>query len=200
MLLVRSVPSAQPALYCGRTRITSGQGACGPLSLKFALAPNFRNALLQSIAGGNTMVFNQAARRLITQAGWKLEVPSHDWWCYQLVTASGGIVHYDPDPQVLYRQHDENVIGCNVGWRSRMQRVRMLLKGRFHDWNSQNIAALEGMKSQMREEHYRTLMLFKAARGQYMPLRMVTMMRAGLYRQTMLGNLGLWFATLIGKI
>ena len=31
----------------------------------FERAPDFRNALVQSIAGGNTMVFNRAARDLL---------------------------------------------------------------------------------------------------------------------------------------
>jgi hypothetical protein len=55
----------------------------------FVFPPSFRNALVQSIAGGNTMVFNVALKRLIENAG-PLDVPSHDWWVYILVTGSGG--------------------------------------------------------------------------------------------------------------
>jgi len=34
------------------------------------------------------MVFNTALKRLIENAG-PLDVPSHDWWVYTLVTGSG---------------------------------------------------------------------------------------------------------------
>ena len=48
-------------------------------------------APLQSLAGGNTMVFNQAARDLMLDAGGHLDIVSHDWWAYLLVTGAGGM-------------------------------------------------------------------------------------------------------------
>jgi glycosyltransferase involved in cell wall biosynthesis len=78
-----------PYLYCGRTNyVTENLKSCG-ISPLFVFPPSFRNALVQSIAGGNTMVFNVALKRLIENAG-PLDVPSHDWWVYILVTGSGG--------------------------------------------------------------------------------------------------------------
>jgi len=38
------------------------------------------NALVQSITGGNTMVFNNAARALLREAGDAVSVFTHDWW------------------------------------------------------------------------------------------------------------------------
>ncbi len=78
-----------PYLYCGRTNyVTDNLKPCGTSPLFFS-PPSFRNALVPSIAGGNTMVFNQASKRLMEGAG-PLDVPSHDWWMYILVTGSGG--------------------------------------------------------------------------------------------------------------
>src|SRR5260370_24972485 len=36
----------------------------------------------------------------------------HDWWCYLLVTASGGMLLDDDEPGVLYRQHTANLVGA----------------------------------------------------------------------------------------
>ncbi|RMO67845.1 hypothetical protein ALQ35_00409 [Pseudomonas fluorescens] len=197
---LQTQPADVPALYCGRTQLVSDSGVTLGFSPLFSLPPHFSNALVQSIAGGNTMVFNQAARELIMEAGLDVVVPSHDWWAYQLVTGAGGVVHYDPEPRMLYRQHDENLIGSNSSWAARLVRLRMIFQGRFYEWNEQNIRALEAMEHRLCEEHRTTLARFKGARSQTLFRRVLGFWSAGLYRQTFMGNLGLIFATLLKKI
>jgi glycosyltransferase involved in cell wall biosynthesis len=197
---LQSIPVDVPALYCGRTQIVRSDGQVMGMSPRFALPTSFANALVQSIAGGNTMVFNRAARDLVREAGSKVDVPSHDWWLYQLISGAGGKVHYDPQPLLQYRQHDENVIGSNSGCIARLRRLNLLFKGRFGEWNELNIRALERMRHRLAPEHQRTLEIFKAARGQWLPQRMLGILRARLYRQTLMGNLGLYLATLLKKI
>lgn len=197
---LQSQPSDVPALYCGRTQLVGDSGGAIGFSPLFSLPPHFSNALVQSIAGGNTMVFNQAARKLIVEAGAEVVVPSHDWWAYQLVTGAGGIVHYDPEPRMQYRQHDENLIGSNSSWAARLVRLRMIFQGRFYEWNEQNIRALEAMQHRLCEEHRTTLARFKNARSQTLFRRVLGFRSAGLYRQTLMGNLGLILATLLKKI
>jgi glycosyltransferase involved in cell wall biosynthesis len=63
------VDPATPTLYCCRTRLIDEHGHTIGFSPLFSKAPHFRNAIVQSIAGGNTMVFNAAARRLLIRAG-----------------------------------------------------------------------------------------------------------------------------------
>lgn len=197
---LNSIPEHIPALYCGRTELISESGVSFGYSPKFRLAPHFSNALVQNIGGGNTMVFNQAARALLQEAGDNLTVPSHDWWAYQLVSGAGGCVHYDPVPTVLYRQHSENLVGTNSSWFARFKRLRMAFQGGFYEWNTQNIRALETMRHRLSQEHQAKLAQFKAARGQKFFRRILGFQRAGLYRQTLYGNLGLIFATLLKKI
>ena len=197
---LQTIPAQTPALYCGRTQLVSESGAPMGHSPRFSLPPHFANALVQSIAGGNTMVFNQAARELLREAGADLNVPSHDWWAYQLITGAGGVVCYDPEPKMQYRQHDENLIGSNSSWAARLTRLRMVFQGRFYEWNEQNIQALETMQHRLCEKHQVTLAHFKGARGQTFFRRILGMRSAGLYRQTLLGNLGLILATLLKKI
>jgi len=108
-----------PALYGSRTRLVDEAGNEIGFSPLFHRKPEFRSALVQSIAGGNTMVFNQKARELLVFCGADVDVPSHDWWLYQITAACGGYVHYDACPSVSYRQHADNVIGANMSWAAR---------------------------------------------------------------------------------
>lgn len=197
---LKSVPVGVPALYCGRTELICESGVSFGFSPRFRLAPHFSNALVQNIGGGNTMVFNQAARALLLEAGDNLIVPSHDWWAYQLVSGAGGVVHYDPVPTVLYRQHTENLVGSNSSWMARLKRLRMAFQGGFYEWNTQNICALDTMRHRLSQEHQAKLDQFKAARKKKLFSRILGFQRAGLYRQTLCGNLGLIFATLLKKI
>lgn len=200
LVWLQTIPRHIPALYCGRTELICESGVPCGYSPKFSLPPHFSNALVQNIGGGNTMVFNQAARVLLQEAGDSLIVPSHDWWAYQLISGAGGAVHFDPEPMVLYRQHDENLVGTNSSWLARLQRLRMVFQGRFYEWNDQSIHALETMLHRLSPEHQATLGQFKAARSQKFLLRILGFKRAGLYRQTLFGNLGLILATLLKKI
>lgn len=197
---LRSVPSEVPALYCGRTRLIDAGGRQLGYSPLFTRPPAFSNALVQNIGGGNTMVFNDAARRLIMQAGADVPVALHDWWTYLVVTACGGRVHYDPQPHVAYRQHGGNQIGNSHGWAARLARWRLLWDGRWQRLNEQNVAALQRLRGQMPPECRQRLNTFAEARFGTLAGRLAGIKRAGLYRQTSLGNLSLFAATVLGKI
>lgn len=197
---ISTIPQETPALYCARCEIIDDIGANKGFSPLFIRPPHFSNALVQSIAGGNTMVFNQAARRLLQEAGSEITVPSHDWWAYLLISGAGGVIHYDPQPRVMYRQHNANLIGSNVTWCARLKRIRMVFQGRFTHWNAQNISALETMRHRLKQEHIQRLADFKAAQNQSLLQRFSSVWRAGLHRQTHLQNLALVLAVLFKKI
>lgn len=188
-----------PFLYCGRTTyVTEDLKPCG-ISPLFVFPPSFRNALVQSIAGGNTMVFNLAAKILIEKAG-PLNVSSHDWWLYQLISGAEGDVFYDPVPYLLYRQHDGALVGGNNSFSAKIERVTMLWQGRFQNWNTQNIAALKGVRHLLVKNHQEILRLFEALRGARLRDRFRLMAICGLYRQTRRGTFSLFLAALFKKI
>src|SRR5258708_34402140 len=85
-------------------------------STLFHRKPEFRSALVQSIAGGNTMVFNQKARELLVFCGADVNVPSHDWWLYQFTSACGGARTYEANPSTRYRRPGRNRSVPNIGW------------------------------------------------------------------------------------
>lgn len=188
-----------PFLYCGRTKyVTENLKPCG-MSPLFVFPPSFRNALVQSIAGGNTMVFNLAAKNLIERIG-PVDAPSHDWWLYQLISGVEGNVFYDPVPCVLYRQHEFALVGGNNSFPAKMERLWMLLQGRFHKWNSQNIILLKQVKHLLPKNHQEILKMFEVMRDAKLKDRFRLMEVCGLYRQTRRGTFSLFLAALIKKI
>jgi glycosyltransferase involved in cell wall biosynthesis len=195
-----TAPAGAPALYCGRTELMTEEGRCYGLSPLFRRPPSFGNALVQSLGGANTMVFNRAAKRLVEAAGVQ-NVVLHDWWLYQLVSAGGGAVFYDPRPMLKYRQHPDNLIGSNQGIRARLLRIRLMLGGRFRDWNETNLAALRRLPADLiTPDNRRTLELFVSARDAPLPKRLVDLWRSGVRRQSLLDNLGLLIAALLRRL
>jgi hypothetical protein len=73
---LKTIPEGVPALYGSRTLLVDARNQHIGYSPLFEREPNFRNALVQSIAGGNTMVFNRAARDLLRRRA-KTSKPSH---------------------------------------------------------------------------------------------------------------------------
>jgi glycosyltransferase involved in cell wall biosynthesis len=193
-------PVDKPVVYCSRTRlIDEGGGEIG-LSTFYQRVPHFRNALAQSLAGGNTMVLNEKLREMLMQAGHDVTVASHDWWIYLAITAVGGNVLYDAVPTVSYRMHSRNVIGSNDTAGAQMARARLLWQGRFKGWADMNLAALERIENLMTDENRRTFELFRRSRKQGLVPRVCGLLRSGIYRQSRLGDIGLLAAAVAGKI
>lgn len=202
--MIKKIPSDRPALYCSRTAIADKN--CDLVigySPLFSKKPSFQNALVQSIGGGNTMVFNLAARNLIVQSIENLgnqEIVSHDWWCYQIVSGANGVVYYDPEPRIMYRQHGANLVGSNNGWFARLFRIKGVFSGKFKRWNDLNTDALQSNRMLLTAENRETLDDFTSARNCSFVKRLYYFKRSGIYRQTMLGNIGLILGAIFNKV
>jgi glycosyltransferase involved in cell wall biosynthesis len=188
-----------PAFYCSRTLLVdrNNQKVLGTSPL-FKRKPSFANALVQSLGGGNTMVFNRSTKRLLEQN--RSAAVIHDWWTYQLVTGAGGVAIYDEKPSLRYRQHGANVIGSNMGWRAQVRRLKMLVEGRFGRWNEVNISALFSAAKQLTDESKKQLSLFDGARRGRLDRRILNLWRSGVYRQTLRGNAALYLAVILAKL
>ncbi|UWQ15778.1 glycosyltransferase family 2 protein [Aliiroseovarius sp. M344] len=190
-----------PTLYCSRTWLTDAGLNVRRMSAPRPRRLSFRNALVQNVASGNTILLNPAASQLVADASHEPKaVVVHDWWVYQIISGVGGKLIHDNEPTLMYRQHDDNEIGANDGARAKLKRVSMLLSGNYAVWNKTNIAALRCSKHRLLTENSAVLDDF--ARLTQLPagqrLRMVW--RIGIYRQTLVGTLALWFATLTKRI
>ncbi len=197
---LRNVPAEVPALYCSRTRLVDAENRDLGLSPLFHKPPSFANALIQNIGGANTMVFNEAARRLLREAGENIEVVSHDSWAYMVVTGCGGKVKYDAYPSLRYRQHGGNLVGTNSTWAARRVRIRMLWQGHLRTWNERHLIALQRLQPRLTPESRYTLELLARARKRSLVPRLIDLKKSGIHRQTLLGNLGLLAAAIFKKI
>lgn len=201
MRALEAYPDDHPVLYCAATTVCDS--ALTPLhgSSRFRRPPSFCNALVQSLGGGNTMVLNRAAialaRRAAPVAG---EIVAHDWWLYQLVTGAGGTALHDPDPVLLYRQHDGNAIGANQALQARVQRLKMILKGRFRSWNEINIAALERLDPWLTPEARDLRDRFDRSRRGGTMTRLRALWASGVYRQSRYGTAALYAACLMRRL
>ena len=196
----RQINSSIPALYCGRTIFVSEENEFINLSEMPKRPLNFCNSLVQNIASGNTMIFNQAARDLIIKCGKDVDVSSHDWWVYILVTACGGHVFYDTKPYVRYRQHNNNLIGMNSNLSSKFKRWGQVLRGDFRKWNDNNIKALENASQYLTNENKKTLDIFSNARCNSGPVGIFYLIKSRVYRQKFTQNVALYIAGFFGKL
>lgn len=191
----------RPALFCGRTCLVDEEGVNIGLSPLFTRPASFRNALVQSIAGGNTMVLNRAGALLVAEASTHAPFVSHDWWCYMLLSGVGGAVHYSPFPTVAYRQHGGNIVGSNIGWKARLIRIHALLfTTRFSEWNTTNLAALDHVNNLLTQDAKDVLRKFKQARSLSFPARLNALRQSGVCRQTVAGQIGLWLACAMRRL
>lgn len=189
----------QPVLKGGRTTITDQNLKQTGLSPLFDRPPSFANALVQSIAGGNTMVMNAAAASLARAAG-VVDIVSHDWWLYLLITGAGGVMIYDPQPTILYRQHDQNKVGANRRIAAQFRRAQLAFSGRYAGWNTRNIAALEPMRDTLTEANRALLDGFIDLRRHRGPAPALRLLRLGIRRQSFIGTALLLGAATLGRI
>jgi len=190
----------RPALYCARTIIADEWGHEFDRSPLFRRPPEFSNALVQSIGGGNTMVMNRAAHRLMREAARRTGFVSHDWFSYLIVTGAGGDVTYSETPHVRYRQHAGNLVGSNHGLKAQMRRILAAFGGRFRRWNEENVAALEACRDLLTPESLATFEAFRRARTAPLRERIASLKRSGVYRQSRIGQISLYAAGLLGKL
>jgi glycosyltransferase involved in cell wall biosynthesis len=163
--------------------------------------PGFRNALVQNIMPGNTIVMNAAAARLCAATAARAGgIVAHDWWVYQLVTGAAGQVLADPEPAVLYRQHDRNLIGAGLGLRAALLRATLALRGRHRQWNGAQLQALSAVSLHFSLENQQVLARFAELRTAPFFTRLRIFAALGLYRQTRAGQAMLWLQTMLGRV
>ena len=191
-----------PALYCSRTWVTAADLSGRVASPLFRRPPSFRNALVQNVAAGNTILLNPAATRLLVASARVVPaVVAHDWWAYLMVTGAGGRILQDARPTLLYRQHGANSIGSNAGWRARARRLRQVWAGGLRAWNDTNTAALLATATLLTPEAQVILSDWQRMRATTpAPLRLIRLARLRLYRQTLASAAVLWLAAATNRL
>lgn len=197
---LQALPAEKAGVYCSRTRIVDLDGKPIGFSPLFTKPPGFRNAIVQSIAGANTMVLDKRAWALLVESCRENSFVSHDWWTYLVVSGAGGTVHYSGEPHIGYRQHPGNLVGSNNGLGARVSRYRLLLAGRFSGWMERNLEGLRRCEGLLTDDAKHVLAEMERVHSGSLPVRIGSLVRSGAYRQSFAANLGLYLACLMGKL
>jgi hypothetical protein len=154
---------------------------------------------VQSLAGGNTMAFNNALKNIVSQFK-EVEVVSHDWWLYIVNEFSGGQTLYDETSTIFYRQHSKSLIGANTGIIAKLKRFGMLLRGVYRDYNSKHLDTFNKINIPSTKANIRLIDDFinKRDKGMLTRFRMVYDLR--IYRQTLDGQIALYIGAIFHKM
>jgi glycosyltransferase involved in cell wall biosynthesis len=196
--ILRTNKNSGPLLVCSRTKLINSESSFIGFSKRFKKTPSFRNALVQSIAGANTMIFNNKACSLLCSINTDLKIVSHDWMLYILVTASGGKVIYISLPSVLYRQHNNNLIGSNRGLISKLSRAKLVFNKTLIKNFLLNIAHLNDYQF-IKKNNINSYEYFKYSLDGKFSYKFRMLLKSKVYRQTLTGNIAL-FVNLFFKL
>lgn len=199
MAALETLDPERPALFCSSTELVDDIGRIIGYSPVRQHAPGLRNALIENIAGGNTMVFNEAAKKALDTSATD-SLPAHDWYTYLAVAAMNGHIRYDRKATIQYRQHDNNLKGVGTRLTDRWQSIVWLTTGGFRDAVSRNMTALEMLRNCMPPEQRKLLHDFQCFRRSGIWSRITSYRQLGLYRQTWWGQWGCRYAVLFGLI
>lgn len=190
-----AVPPGIPALYCAKQTLVDDNLQPIGESPKVCRRPGFANALVQNIATGCTVMLNRAARALILAAPPVPEGTYHDWWCYLLVSGAGGVVIYDPEPVILYRQHQTNAVGAPASFLTRAMLAARRGPGPFLQHLANRAAVLQEAAPWLTPAANRQLRKLRLLTRASLPARLLGAFTLGLYRQQMLEDITfrLWF-------
>ena len=76
---------------------------------------------------------NKVREQLIDKNSLAKDIVLHDWLTYAICRAHGHRWLIDPNPSVKYRQHVNNVIGANAGWKAKWVRLQKLRQGWYRN-------------------------------------------------------------------
>lgn len=187
-----------PVLYCSSALLTNEEGKIIGEKKLTHKTPSFSNALVFNIASGNTMVFNEAARKILQLVG-LVNVRMHDWLLYLLVTGLGGIVVLDETPHIYYRQHSSNVIGYDpkMGW---FLRIKRLMNGTIALWNENNIEAINKIQNRLTQKSQNEFDQFKKIRSKNRFIASYYLYKSGIYNEKLTRLIEAQLGIVLGKI
>ncbi len=191
---LRALPNDQPGLYfCARTLVDANLTPVGR-ALAPRRPPGFPTALTQNLAPGCCMMFNRCAAMLIDAAPLP-EGTWHDWWSYIIVAASGGTIIAGDTQDILYRQHNNNLVGEPRSFWHRTRGAARRGRAPFMNVFWRQIAALRAGAIPLPAKTKDVLTRIDDARHCSWPTRLRTLCLPGFTRQTWAETLlfRLWF-------
>lgn len=170
-------------LYGSRTTLVDNELNIIGMSPKFIRKFGLCNALIQSYAGGNTMVFTHSLKLLMEKLPHDVPIVSHDWFMYMLCAAFNGSIKYDQEPKIYYRQHNSNLVGGNSGFLAKIRRLSKIVKGEYKEWSKINYRALNYFYPVMPPESVKTIECYFNCKSKVGLGSAINFMKLKVYRQ-----------------
>lgn len=90
--------------------------------------------LFESAGPGCTYVlpakmWNELKKSVVENYEAVRNIKLHDWFVYAFVRAQNKLWYVDPEPSMLYRQHDSNEFGANSGIKTALKRLQAVRSG-----------------------------------------------------------------------
>lgn len=117
--------------------------------------------LFEAAGPGCTYVMTQSLAKKVQQCALDHQeamshVWYHDWFCYAFARANGYTWIIDEKPSMRYRQHRDNEVGANHGWKAFLHRLKKVLYSGALE-QAKDIAILVGMKESLFVKEWQTL-------------------------------------------
>lgn len=164
--------------------------------------PSFYNALVQNIAVGATIMLNKAARNKFMEGNQidPNKIIMHDWWFYLLVSGFGNVM-YDKNPSMLYRQHENNVVGgSNSLFNKLKQKYRSYIKHKGEHLLVKQASEFYRVYGHLMEDSKREQLELFIAPRERLREKIDFLQRSKLYRQSIVEQLLFRFLILVGYI
>lgn len=150
---IRSIIKANKdkCLYFCKKRIVDDRLRCMKQSDIYVRDTSLGCALLNSVAAGCTMVFDNSFMKMLRMyRPENAKISMHDAWVYRVAAAVGNVI-YDDTPHMSYRQHGNNVAGAELSfWRHWVIRIKTVFDRRNdHKRSSMAGELLDGYKRYM---------------------------------------------------
>lgn len=193
-------PKKSANLFATSTQLIDGDDRVLGLSKLPKRPVKFENAILENVAGGNTMVFNKALMKLFIEIPQKTDMISHDWTLYQLVTGTGGKFVFSDTPLVLYRQHQLNSVGANNSFLAKFCRVLSFFRGNYKHWISVNCENLHYVLENFEPSSRETIENLIKVRNANFWKRLKCLRKCKIYRQHRLESLLVYIGLVFRKV
>lgn len=152
---------------------------------------------MQSIAGANTMLIKKNLFSKLKEYT-NFEIVSHDWWAYIIATFFNFKVFYDKQSFILYRQHGQNLIGKNTGLIASLRRFKSAYDGQLNTWTRLHLENL--LKIGQKSENYQKILILNNLYKEKKIFNKIKIFyKNKFFRQTLKGQLGLYFLILAGR-
>tara|TARA_X000000950_G_scaffold264533_1_gene337901 strand:- start:239 stop:1168 length:930 start_codon:yes stop_codon:yes gene_type:complete len=186
-------------LYCSSTKLVDENNNFIGIN-ELNIMPSFKNALVQSIAGGNTYLFDNHVKQLLLKIPDKISMPSHDWTLYQVTSAHNYKINYDHNPTILYRLHSNNLTGTSFSFKSKIMRLIALFSGEYKKWNDDNYKILSLYKLSMKPRCLKLLETFYSCRNGNIIHRISLYTKYSFRRSSIVQNLSFILGLIFNKI